>query len=346
MVRLTLQSVQTRATGCEYLVQCRRLTRAAVLQCCPRQWCWPRQPCWPRTHKKALAGAPARSMAGDGRVVLWTLAKAELQHQEVLELAEGGGCDAPGAAAAAAGAGPEDGADDLAHPLLAAGTCFDFHRVRGRARARARARPRRRAVRMRASRPMCPASSCVSCSACGQSWYPVLASTLRCTAPSAALIAHDAPCRRGPDVLPACHAPATAWTCVDQDAFMQACEGFHERRVRLAEAAARPRAGAGRPLRRGHRGGLPAQVQLGVQRGVCGQLRAARRRGLRGRVEPAPRPRLPLRVRRLDRPALARCAAQGARARRAVGGGVTPAAPTTFCTAVIVPAASSQENTI
>ena len=76
-------------------------------------------------------------MAGDGRVVLWTLAKAELQHQEVMELAEGGGCGAPGAAAAGV---LEDGADDLAHPLLAAGTCLDVHRVRGpRARARARA---------------------------------------------------------------------------------------------------------------------------------------------------------------------------------------------------------------
>ncbi len=85
MVRLTLQSVQTRATGCEYLVQCRRLTRAAVLQCCPRQWCWPRQPCWPRTHKKALAGAPARSMAGDGRVVLWTLARAVVPAQAPTE---------------------------------------------------------------------------------------------------------------------------------------------------------------------------------------------------------------------------------------------------------------------
>ncbi len=146
--------------------------------------------------RKSNCWRPARSMAGDGRVVLWTLAKAKLQHQEVLELAEGGGCGAPGAAAAAAG-GPEDGADDLAHPLLAAGTCFDFHRVRGRARARARARARRRAVRMRASRPMCPASSCVSCSACGQSWYPVLASTLRCAAPSAVLLAHDEAYRMG-----------------------------------------------------------------------------------------------------------------------------------------------------
>jgi hypothetical protein len=82
MVRLTLQSMQTRATRCEYLVQCRRLTRAAVLWCCPTQWCWPRQPCWPRPFQQnALAGAPARSMAGDGRTVLWTLAKAVMLAQ-------------------------------------------------------------------------------------------------------------------------------------------------------------------------------------------------------------------------------------------------------------------------
>jgi len=65
--------------------------------------------------RKSNCWRPARSMAGDGRVVLWTLAKAKLQHQEVLELAEGGGCGAPGAAAAAAG-GPPDGADARAHP--------------------------------------------------------------------------------------------------------------------------------------------------------------------------------------------------------------------------------------